>query len=99
MAPSLFFMYRLSINPMNSTNEQNEQFHIKTFGCQMNVADSERMTALLGEQGMTSTDDAGSAQVIIINGCTVREKAVHKAVSALGEFHAFKKFGMNGKIE
>jgi len=74
-------------------------FHIKTFGCQMNAADSERMTALLTEQGMSSTEDARTAQVIIINGCTVREKAVHKAVSALGEFHTFKKFGMNGKVE
>jgi tRNA-2-methylthio-N6-dimethylallyladenosine synthase len=77
----------------------NEQFHIKTFGCQMNVADTERMTALLSEQGMKAVDEADQAQVIIINGCTVREKAVHKALSALGEFHNLKKFGLNGKVE
>ena len=67
------------------------KFLIKTFGCQMNVADSERMSAIFADQGMEATDEAGEAQVIIINGCTVREKAVHKAVSALGRFQDLKK--------
>ncbi len=68
-----------------------EQFFIKTFGCQMNVADSERMSALLAGQGLTPAESPDDAQVIIINGCTVREKAVHKAVSALGELQSLKK--------
>jgi tRNA-2-methylthio-N6-dimethylallyladenosine synthase len=71
----------------------NKQYYIKTFGCQMNVADSERMSALLANQGMTPAETATEAQVIIINGCTVREKAVHKAVSALGELQFLKKAG------
>lgn len=69
----------------------NKQFFIKTFGCQMNVADSERMSALLAEQGMTPAEKVTDAQVILINGCTVREKAVHKALSALGELQILKK--------
>lgn len=68
----------------------NEQFYIKTFGCQMNVADSERMSALLAEQGLTPAKKASDAKVIIINGCTVREKAVHKAISTLGELQFLK---------
>lgn len=68
-----------------------EQFYIKTFGCQMNVADTERMSALLAEQGMAPAGEVEEAQVILINGCTVREKAVHKAVSALGELQFLKK--------
>lgn len=52
----------------------NKQFLIKTYGCQMNVADSERMSALLVEQGLSPTEKALDADVIIINGCTVREK-------------------------
>ncbi len=68
-----------------------KRFHIKTFGCQMNVADSERMAALLTESGMESSDVAESADVIIVNGCSVREKPVHKAVSALGSFQSLKK--------
>lgn len=66
-------------------------FYIKTFGCQMNVADSERMTALLGETGMVPAERPEEANVIIVNGCTVREKAVHKAVSMLGGFAQIKR--------
>lgn len=76
----------------------NEQFYIKTFGCQMNVADSERMSALLAEQGLSSAEEADQAQVIIINGCTVREKAVHKAISALGGLRSLKKADGKGPI-
>lgn len=63
-------------------------YYIKTFGCQMNVADSERMAALMAEKGLTPAPEVEKAGVIIINGCTVREKAVHKAVSTLGQFRA-----------
>ena len=64
-----------------------QKFFIKTFGCQMNVADSERMAALLSEIGMEETQSPNDAAVILLNGCTVREKAVHKAVSTLGGYH------------
>jgi tRNA-2-methylthio-N6-dimethylallyladenosine synthase len=70
-----------------------EKFFIKTFGCQMNVADSERMAALLSEQGLGEASRAEEAKVIIINGCTVREKAVHKAISSLGTFQKLKEQG------
>src|SRR4051812_19080454 len=64
-----------------------QKFYIKTFGCQMNVADTERMQALLSAKGMSEASGPESADVIIINGCTVREKAVHKAVSTLGLYY------------
>jgi tRNA-2-methylthio-N6-dimethylallyladenosine synthase len=70
-----------------------EKFYIQTFGCQMNAADSERMAALLADQGLVEADHAEDAKVVIINGCTVREKAVHKAVSALGKLQHLKKSG------
>lgn len=59
----------------------------------MNVSDSERMAALLSEQGMGPTENPQEAEVLIINGCSVREKAVHKAVSALGGLQDLKKNG------
>lgn len=72
-------------------NQENTgKIYIKTFGCQMNVADTERMLALMGEQGMTPCDSAEDADLIIINGCSVRDKAVHKAVSYLGEQQKLK---------
>ena len=67
-----------------------EKFFIRTFGCQMNVSDTERMTALLAEQGMDPTEKVDEASLIIINGCTVREKAVHKAVSTLGTYQGLR---------
>lgn len=74
-----------------------KKFHIKTFGCQMNVADTERMASLLGDQGLSSTENAAEAGVIILNGCSVREKAVHKAVSALGRLQDLKSRDDNGQ--
>src|SRR6187455_662830 len=70
-----------------------QKFYIKTFGCQMNVADSERMSALLAEQGYGEAESPRDADVVIINGCTVREKAVHKAISALGGLRELKDAG------
>ncbi|MBN22249.1 MAG: tRNA (N6-isopentenyl adenosine(37)-C2)-methylthiotransferase MiaB [Bdellovibrionaceae bacterium] len=70
--------------------ENLKKFHIRTFGCQMNVADTEKMAALLENSGMSSTDEAEDADLILINGCSVREKAVHKAVSALGVYRPLK---------
>lgn len=67
-----------------------KRFYIKTFGCQMNVADTERMSALLAEDGMEPASIPDEADVILINGCTVREKAVHKAMSFLGHMKGFK---------
>lgn len=64
-----------------------KKFFLKTFGCQMNVADTERMHALLQDQGMEATPQVEDADIVLINGCSVREKAVHKAVSSLGAFH------------
>ncbi len=57
----------------------------------MNEADSERMSVILAEQSMTPVAEPEDADIIIINGCSVREKAVHKAVSALGKYNVIKK--------
>jgi tRNA-2-methylthio-N6-dimethylallyladenosine synthase len=72
-----------------------KKFFIKTFGCQMNVADSERMAALLAESGMSEAASPDEAELILLNGCTVREKAVHKAVSMLGRYH--HEYGRSGR--
>ncbi len=82
----------------NATPAQTKKVMVKTFGCQMNVADTERMVALMGERGMEPTEKASEADVIIINGCSVREKAVHKAISFLGEQQILKKKKGKGPI-
>jgi tRNA-2-methylthio-N6-dimethylallyladenosine synthase len=58
---------------------------IETFGCQMNQHDSERMAGLLEQAGYDRTDDDRDADVIVINTCSVREKAEEKLYTRLGE--------------
>ncbi len=59
-------------------------FHVKSFGCQMNVYDGERMAELMTAQGMTATDDANAADLVVLNTCHIREKATEKVYSDIG---------------
>ncbi|KXU30788.1 tRNA-2-methylthio-N(6)-dimethylallyladenosine synthase MiaB [Sphingobium sp. 22B] len=59
-------------------------FHVKSFGCQMNVYDGERMAEMLGERGMTAAADGAEADLVILNTCHIREKAVDKVYSDIG---------------
>jgi tRNA-2-methylthio-N6-dimethylallyladenosine synthase len=61
------------------------RYLIETYGCQMNVHDSERMAGLLEQAGYEPTLDAGDADVIVINTCSVRERAEEKLFTRLGE--------------
>jgi tRNA-2-methylthio-N6-dimethylallyladenosine synthase len=63
---------------------------IKSFGCQMNVYDSERMADLLAPLGYALTESADSADVVVLNTCHVREKAAEKVYSELGRVRALK---------
>src|SRR4029434_5171962 len=62
-----------------------QQYRIETFGCQMNVHDSERMAGLLDQAGYEPTDDDQDADVIVINTCRVGERAKEKLFTRLGE--------------
>ena len=61
------------------------KYLIETFGCQMNVHDSERMAGLLEQAGFEATTDAADADVVVINTCSVRERAEDKLYTRLGE--------------
>ncbi|MGE3520269.1 MAG: tRNA (N6-isopentenyl adenosine(37)-C2)-methylthiotransferase MiaB [Vicinamibacterales bacterium] len=61
------------------------RYLIETFGCQMNVHDSERMAGLLEQAGYERTDDESDADVVVINTCSVREHAEEKLYTRLGE--------------
>jgi tRNA-2-methylthio-N6-dimethylallyladenosine synthase len=67
-----------------------KKLYIQTFGCQMNVQDSEKMAALLEGSGYDTTDDSDLADLIILNTCSIREKAAQKIYSQLGRFQALK---------
>src|SRR5919112_1520381 len=59
--------------------------HIETFGCQMNVSDSERVATKLRADGFELTDAADSADVILLNTCSIREKAEQKVFQRVNE--------------
>ncbi len=58
-------------------------YHIKSFGCQMNVYDGERMGELLGAEGMAAASEA-DADLVVLNTCHIRERAVHRVYSEIG---------------
>jgi tRNA-2-methylthio-N6-dimethylallyladenosine synthase len=59
-------------------------FRIKSFGCQMNVYDGERMSELLAVQGMRAAAESEDADLVVLNTCHIREKAAEKAYSDIG---------------
>jgi tRNA-2-methylthio-N6-dimethylallyladenosine synthase len=74
----------------NGSNNVPKKVHIKTFGCQMNVYDSNRMLGLLGEKGYVPEPELQKADVILINTCSIRDKSEHKVLSLLGELKPLK---------
>ena len=69
---------------MPSPSPHAPRVYVHTFGCQMNVLDSEKMLALLEQAGYVRTDTIEDAQVLLINTCSIREKAETKLYSMLG---------------
>lgn len=66
------------------------RFFVETWGCQMNELDSRRLAGQLVAQGMVATDDPADADLILLNSCSVREKADQKVYSRLGEYRLLK---------
>ncbi|KLO22678.1 (dimethylallyl)adenosine tRNA methylthiotransferase [Marinitoga sp. 1197] len=71
------------------------KFYIKTFGCQMNVNESEIMTGILEKEGFEWTENPQEADFIILNSCAVREKAEHKLYGAIGHYEKIKRKNKN----
>jgi tRNA-2-methylthio-N6-dimethylallyladenosine synthase len=68
-----------------------KKFYLQTYGCQMNVYDSERIARLLAGRNYYQVKDPSRADLILVNTCAVREKPEKKVYSALGRFRALKK--------
>src|SRR5881296_2565636 len=66
------------------------KFHVRTFGCQMNVADSNEMGRHLKANGLLETQDPDEASVILVNTCTVRQHAEDRAFSEIGRLKRWK---------
>ena len=75
---------------MNRVSEGRKGVFIRTYGCQMNVYDSERMTDALAAAGYVAVDAPQSADLIVLNTCHIREKAAEKVYSELGRMREVK---------
>ena len=88
-------------NSQDDSALQTESYHgvyIKTFGCQMNEYDSERLETLAALSGFTPTDQEDDAQLVIVNTCSIREKAEHKLMGYLGRLNQRKQKNKHLKI-
>jgi len=80
----------LSPQPASGTCAPEKRLFIKTYGCQMNVYDSERMADVLRPLGYATTDTAEGADFVILNTCHIREKAAEKVYSELGKLREMR---------
>ena len=69
------------------------RIYIETYGCQMNVADSELMFGVLGREGYVRTDDPAEADVLLVNTCAVRDHAEQRVLGRMGELKRYKRPG------
>jgi tRNA-2-methylthio-N6-dimethylallyladenosine synthase len=80
------------------TAQTRKTYHVKSFGCQMNVYDSERMGDLLAGQGLTAVATPEEADVVVLNTCHIREKAAEKLYSDVGRLRAPRAGGKSRTI-
>ena len=69
------------------------RIYIETYGCQMNVSDSELMFGVLGRDGYVRTDDPAEADVLLVNTCAVRDHAEQRVLGRMGELKRYKRPG------
>ncbi len=87
---------RAGFEPMSASAGQAKTFYIETFGCQMNVHDSEKVAGVLMAHGLSPVENHEEADLILYNTCSIREKAAQKVFSRLGAFK--KAYGNTPKI-
>ncbi len=70
-----------------------KRVYIETYGCQMNVADSELLFGVLGREGYVRADEPGDADVMLVNTCAVRDNAEQRVIGRMGELQRHKRPG------
>ena len=80
----------VSQNSLDQIRGSTASYHVWTIGCQMNVADSERLESALDQMGLSKTTDLADADVVVLNSCVVRQSAEDKVTSMLGHMKPLK---------
>jgi tRNA-2-methylthio-N6-dimethylallyladenosine synthase len=84
-------MLNLMTDKAHDENEYQKKFYIESYGCQMNFADSEVVASILNDNGFGATRNAEDADLILLNTCSIREKAEQTVRKRLTEFRKLKK--------
>ena len=72
---------------------RSKRVYIETYGCQMNVADSELLFGVLGREGYVRSEDPQDADVMLVNTCAVRDNAEQRVIGRMGELQRYKRAG------
>src|SRR3954449_3699521 len=87
---------------MESAQQPGKTFYIETFGCQMNVHDSEKVIGTLLHEGYAQVDTVEEAGLVLYNTCSIRDKAEQKVFNRLADYKKYakqgKKFGVLGCV-
>lgn len=77
---------------INNPNEtEPKKLYVKSFGCQMNVYDGQRLAEVMAQQGYETADSPDQADLMVLNTCHIRDKAAEKVYSEVGRLRALKK--------
>jgi len=82
---------KMEISPNSKINNELKKIYIETYGCQMNVADSEVVASIMQMDGFEPTENIKEADTVFINTCSVRDNAEQKIISRLAYFQSLKK--------
>ena len=89
----------IQLRVVNDNHKRTDlKYYVKTFGCQMNEYDSERIAGILESDGMTKANKYDDADLLYINTCTIRENADQKLYGTLGELKRWKDADKNRKL-
>jgi len=80
-----------SMQEVMAPKQGGRKLYIESYGCQMNFADSEIVSSILNEKGFVATDDFKTADVILVNTCSIRDKAEQTVRHRLKQFSSVKK--------
>ena len=81
----------MKLEDLRPLSGNGKRLYVETYGCQMNVGDSEILVSIMQDEGYRYTEDIAQADVILVNTCSIRDNAEQKILNRLESFHSLKK--------
>jgi tRNA-2-methylthio-N6-dimethylallyladenosine synthase len=93
IVPALYFLYMSGVPQRVPQNGPQKTFYLETFGCQMNVHDSEKVVGTLVQEGYRQVETVEQADLVLYNTCSIRDKAEQKVFNRLADYKKYKAQG------